>query len=64
MPAVLVNVAAVLVGSLLGILFRSRIREAFIRVLVSALALVTIVIGISSAVGTTVSIHELSVTLK
>ena len=52
MPAVLVNVATVLVGSLLGILFRSRIRESFIRVLVSALALVTIVIGISSAVGT------------
>lgn len=52
MLAVLVNVATVLLGSTIGILCRKHIRESLIRVLISALALVTLIIGITSAVQT------------
>ena len=52
MIAVFDNVATVLLGSAIGILFRSRIRESYTKSIITALALVTFVIGISSAVTT------------
>ena len=52
MIAVFVNMATVLVGSLLGILFRNRLKESMQNALMKALALCTAVIGISSAVQT------------
>ena len=52
MPAVFVNTATVLAGSLLGILFRNRLRESMQRALIIALALCTVVIGVMSAVET------------
>ena len=52
MVAVLVNVATVLLGSTVGLIFRNKINEKFTKAVISALALVTILIGISSALGT------------
>ena len=52
MIAVFVNMATVLAGSFLGILFRKRLRESFQNALMKALALCTVVIGVSSAVET------------
>ncbi|MGN1001622.1 MAG: DUF554 domain-containing protein [Oscillospiraceae bacterium] len=52
MLAVFVNMATVLLGSTIGILFRSRIKERYINTIISALALVTMVIGVCSAIGT------------
>ena len=52
MPAVFVNMATVLVGSLLGILFRNRLKESLQNALMRALGLCTVVIGGSSAIGT------------
>ena len=52
MIAVFVNMATVFFGSLLGIFFRSRLRESIQRALITALALCTVVIGVSSAVKT------------
>ena len=52
MLAVFVNMATVLLGSAIGILFRNRIRESYTKSIITALALVTFVIGISSAVTT------------
>ena len=49
MIAVFVNMATVLCGSLIGIFFRSHIRESIQNALMAALALCTIVIGIRSA---------------
>ena len=51
MIAVLVNTVSVVVGSLLGILFRNRISQKLQEALMKALALCTILIGISSAIG-------------
>lgn len=52
MPAVFVNMATVLLGSAVGILFRNKIKQSFINTIISALALVTVLIGITSAVET------------
>jgi uncharacterized membrane protein YqgA involved in biofilm formation len=52
MLAVFVNMACVFIGSLLGIFFRSRLRESIQRSLIIALGLCTVVIGASSAVAT------------
>lgn len=52
MPAVFVNVATVVAGSLIGILGRNRLREKYQAALMTALALCTAVIGISSAIAT------------
>ena len=52
MVAVLVNVATVLLGSTVGLIFRNKINEKFTKAVISALALVTILIGLSSALGT------------
>lgn len=52
MIAVFVNMATVLVGSLIGILFRKTIKQSHIDTIISALGLITIVIGISSAIAT------------
>ena len=52
MIAVFVNVAMVLLGSTVGLIFRNKINEKFTRAVISALALVTILIGLSSALGT------------
>ena len=52
MIAVFVNVATVLLGSTVGLIFRNKINEKFTRAVISALALVTILIGLSSALDT------------
>lgn len=52
MLAVFVNMATVLVGSAIGILFRKKIRESYTKAIIAALALVTMVIGITSAITT------------
>ena len=52
MIAVIVNTVAVLVGSTIGILFRSRLKESLRNAVMRALGLCTILIGISSAIGT------------
>lgn len=52
MIAVLVNVATVLLGSAIGLLFRNKIKKNFVQAVISALALVTLLIGITSAIKT------------
>lgn len=52
MIAVFVNMATVLIGSTIGLLFRSKIKERYTQTIISALALCTFVIGIMSAIGT------------
>ena len=52
MPAVLVNTATVLAGSLIGILFRNRLKESLRDAVMKALGLCTLLIGISSAIKT------------
>lgn len=52
MIAVFVNMATVLCGSLLGILLRKRLKASLQEALMKALALCTVVIGVSSAIGT------------
>lgn len=52
MIAVFVNTATVLIGSLVGILFAGKIKEKYVNALVTGLALVTLLIGVQSAVGT------------
>ena len=52
MPAVLVNTATVLAGSLIGILFRNRLKENLRNAVMKALGLCTLLIGISSAIAT------------
>ncbi len=52
MLAVLVNVVTVLLGSAIGLLFRKKIKESFVKAVISALALVTILIGVTSAIKT------------
>jgi len=52
MIAVFVNMATVLMGSLLGILLKNRLRQSLQDALMKALALCTVLIGVSSAIGT------------
>lgn len=52
MIAVFVNMGTVLLGSLLGILFKNRLKQTYQNAVMTALALCTIVIGISSAIKT------------
>lgn len=52
MPAVLVNTMTVLAGSLIGILFRNRLRESLRNAVMLALGLCTLMIGIQSAIAT------------
>ena len=52
MIAVFVNMCTVLLGSAIGILFRNKIKENYISAVISALALVTVLIGITSAIET------------
>ena len=52
MLAVFVNVATVLLGSAVGLIFRNKIKEKFTQAVISALALVTVLIGLQSALGT------------
>lgn len=52
MIAVLVNVATVLLGSAIGLIFKNKINEKFTKAVISALALVTILIGLDSALDT------------
>lgn len=52
MVGVLINVAAVLLGSTLGLLFGSKIKESYSRGIMMAIALCTFVIGVQSAIRT------------
>ena len=50
MIAVLVNVATVLLGSTIGLIFKNKIKKSFTQAIICVLALVTIVIGITSTI--------------
>lgn len=52
MLAVFINVAAVLFGATIGLLFGSRIKESYTKGIMTAIALCTMVIGVQSAVQT------------
>lgn len=52
MLAVLVNTVAVLAGSLIGILFRNRLKESLRNSVMKALGLCTVLIGVISAIAT------------
>lgn len=52
MTAVFVNMATVILGSSLGMIFRNRIKQKYITSVIAALGLVTIVIGVTSAIET------------
>ena len=52
MPAVFVDTFRVLAGSLIGILFRNRLKESLRNAVMKALGLCTVLIGVSSAVAT------------
>jgi len=52
MIAVLVNVVSVLIGSGIGLLFRNKINEKLTKAVIGTIALVTIVIGLGSALKT------------
>lgn len=52
MLAVLINVATVLIGSSLGLLFGSRIKENYTQGIMMGIALCTFVIGVQSAIQT------------
>lgn len=52
MLAVLINVATVLIGSTIGLVFGSRIKENYTQGIMMAIALCTFVIGVQSAVQT------------
>lgn len=52
MIGVLINVAAVLLGSTLGLLFGSKIKENYSKGIMMAIALCTFVIGVQSAIQT------------
>ena len=52
MLAVFINVAAVLLGATIGLLFGSRIKESYTKGIMTAIALCTMVIGVQSAIQT------------
>ena len=52
MIAVLVNTATVLLGSAIGLLFRDKISEKITGAVIAALGLVTVLIGLSTALET------------
>lgn len=52
MLGVIINVVAVLLGSALGLLFGSRIKESYSKGIMMAIALCTFVIGVQSAIQT------------
>lgn len=52
MLAVLINVATVLIGSTIGLIFGSRIKENYTQGIMTAIALCTFVIGVQSAIQT------------
>lgn len=58
MVAVLVNVATVLLGSMVGLIFRNKINEKFTKAVISALALVTILIGLQAFDGHPFKVEE------
>ena len=52
MLAVIVNAVAVIIGGLIGTLFGSRIKELYTKAVMTCIALVTMVIGVQSAIVT------------
>ena len=52
MTAVLINVVTVLLGSVMGLLFGSRIKESYSQEIMMGIALCTFVIGVQSAIQT------------
>ena len=52
MTAVLINVVTVLLGSVMGLLFGSRIKESYSQEIMMGIALCTFVIGVQSAIKT------------
>ena len=52
MPATIINVALILAGSAVGLLFKNLISEKLMSILTHALGLCVLVIGVSNAIGT------------
>lgn len=52
MPGVLINCVLILLGSVLGVVFRERLPDRFLSVVVQALGLGVIAIGVTSAIAT------------
>ena len=52
MLAVIVNAVAVIIGGLIGILCGSRIKERYTKAVMTCIAMVTMVIGVQSAIVT------------
>ena len=52
MLAVFVNALTVIVGSILGLLFRKRLKEEYTKTIIACMGLCTMVIGISGAIAT------------
>lgn len=57
MIATIVNAVLVLLGSAIGILFKSKIKENYTKTLIAGMALCVMFIGISSAMETSSAIH-------
>lgn len=57
MVGTLVNVAAVMVGSFLGIMFKSRLPERFIKIFFQVIGLFTLYLGMSMALKSTHVLH-------
>mgnify|MGYP000933115698 FL=1 len=52
MIASVINAVLIFVGSALGLIFKSRIKEEYSKAIITGLGLCVLLIGISSAVGT------------
>ena len=52
MLAVFVNTITVIIGSLIGLVFSGKIKEKYTNALVTGLALITVLIGVQSAIKT------------
>ena len=52
MLAVFVNAPTVIVGSILGLLFRKRLKEEYTKTVIACMGICTMVIGISGAIAT------------
>lgn len=57
MIATIINAVLVLVGSSIGIVFKSKIKESYTKTLIAGMALCVMFIGISSALETSSAIH-------
>lgn len=52
MPAVFVNAATVILGSILGVLLKKRLKEEYTKTIIACMGICTMVIGITGAIAT------------